>query len=344
MTAFNRISCKAVHNSYSGNISGQRGSIVEQLDAGVRVMELDIYASNFVDYGDYRIGHGSPGDEVWLQGGNPTSILLTEWLAQIASWSRKNEHHAPIQILFDLKESLDLPSASEGNYAALNARLRNAFSQTLLTPSELFGWPDVSSLTGRVYAVLSNDVSHREPYILDRGVDPAVAVNGKGQVVEVHESQQGNHTLWYWAGALNASGAITWKHHGRYGTGTTPAVALNDDGFVVEVHKSQNHDRLWSQVGQLRDDSDIEWQDSHDYDNGIQPTIQFTDAGGNSLREIHRSESHEQNWDWQVILDAATLRLQTTRRPKIYAGVRAQQTKSQSRLAQIQPCCTARLT
>ena len=105
---------------------------------------------------------------------------------------------------------------------------------------------------------------------------------------------------------LNPSGGVTWKRHGRYGTGTTPAVALNDAGFIVEVHKSENHDRLWSQVGRLTPELEIEWQDSHDYDNGISPTIRFKDLKGTSLREIHRSESHAQNWGWQATLETAT--------------------------------------
>lgn len=34
---------RATHNSYSGNLGGTRGSIVSQLDAGVRFLELDIH-------------------------------------------------------------------------------------------------------------------------------------------------------------------------------------------------------------------------------------------------------------------------------------------------------------
>jgi hypothetical protein len=134
-----------------------------------------------------------------------------------------------------------------------------------------------------------------------------VALNGRGQVVEVHDS--GGGTLWYWTGTYGADGRVTWLRHGRYDTGTTPAVALNDNGWLVDVHKSENEDTLWYHVGLLGGDGDITWWPSHRYDNGVLPTVAFTDPAGTRLREIHRSQNNAQNWDWRGTLDtgAATV-------------------------------------
>ena len=47
------------------------------------------------------------------------------------------------------------------------------------------------------------------------------------------------------------------------------------------------------------------WVEHRDYDDGVHPTIRFDDLDGDSLREIHTSQSDsDQNWDWEVILEA----------------------------------------
>lgn len=128
----------ATHNSYSGDFGGKRGSITEQLDAGVRFLELDLHTVNFGAVGDYEIGHGTPGDQVWHQGGNPATNRFRDWLAVIASWSRRHERHAPITVLLDIKTGWGkLPNAAAGNHGALNRELRSAFGGTLLFRSRM---------------------------------------------------------------------------------------------------------------------------------------------------------------------------------------------------------------
>ena len=308
MPAFQQTVFRATHNSYSGNlVGGARGGLVGQLNHGVRLVELDIHSEGFQSNGDYQIGHGGAGDEVdhTAGNGNPASNQFGDWVQQIASWSNSNPAHAPLQLVLDMKNTLTADSARQGNHGALNARLRRAFGASLFPATNPKPWPDVSSMSGKVLVVLSGDVTSREAYVLDRGITPAVSVNSRGQVVEVHESEAGNHSLWYWVGTLGPNGQVTWNNHGRYGTGTTPAVAVNDDGWVVEVHKSQSQDRLWYQLGRINGAGDIDWISNHDFDDGILPSIQFENATGNSLREIHRSQSHDQNWAWNVTLNPA---------------------------------------
>jgi hypothetical protein len=299
MTLLNRAVFKATHNSYSG---GSRGTIAHQLDSGVRLIELDIWAEK----SGFEIGHGSPGDQVAKGNGNPDSIDLQDWIAVIYQWLLANPGSAPVQLVLDVKSA---PSTSAANSGNLNAILASGFQDKLVTPRQMPPWPDVESLSGKVFVVLSGNSDWRESYLLDSGKNPAVSINASNVVVEVHESQSGNNTLWYWTGILQSDGTVAWKHHGQYDNGTTPAVSINDAGWVVEVHKSQSHDQLWYHVGQLTADYDIAWMPSsvqYDPNPSVHPTVCFNSGSSNYLTEIHQSSGSNQNWLWQLTLDPKT--------------------------------------
>ncbi|MFD2348738.1 hypothetical protein ACFSTC_03995 [Nonomuraea ferruginea] len=236
--------------------------------------------------------------------GNPASNLLRDWLTVIDTWSTNHPTAAPITVALDIKDDLtDNTSYAAGNLAALNQELVSVFGAKLLRASDYPATPPtVGALRGRVLALLSGNARTRALYKRDSGTSPAVAMNGRGQVAEVHDSGSGD--LWYWSGTYGSDGTVTWLRHGRYDSGMTPAVALNDDGDLVEVHRSQNATTLWYRVGRLAADGEITWSPSRQYDNGVLPTIRF-DATGTRLREIHRSQSNSQNWTWAGALDPA---------------------------------------
>ncbi|MFI6290784.1 hypothetical protein ACIBEJ_04325 [Nonomuraea sp. NPDC050790] len=296
---------RATHNSYSGDIAGARGSIPAQLDRGVRFVELDIHDNGYTTSRDYAVGHDSPGGEVDHQAGNPGSNNLRDWLEVIDDWSARHPEAAPIVVGLDIKDDLtDNTSYGAGNLAALNDELTSVFGPRLLQARDYPAQPPtVDALRGRVLPVLSGDGRTRTLYKRDVGHNPAVAINGRGQVVEVHDSGSGD--LWYWSGVYGADGRVTWLRHGRYDSGVTPAVALNDNGDLVEVHQSQSATTLWYRVGRLAADGEITWSASRRYDNGVLPTVRFTDPAGTRLREIHRSQSNDQNWTWNGVLDGA---------------------------------------
>ncbi|MEV0593870.1 hypothetical protein [Nonomuraea cavernae] len=293
---------RATHNSYSGNVAGAKGSIAYQLDQGVRFLELDIHDNGYGTSRDYSIGHDSPGDQV-DHTGNPASNLLRDWLNAINAWSTGHPSAAPIVVALDIKDDLtDNTSYAAGNLAALNEELVSVFGSRLYWAEDYpAGSRTVDALRGRVLALISGHDETRTQYKRDIGANPAVAINGRGQVVEVHDS--GSGALWYWTGRYGADGRVTWLRHGRYDSGVTPAVALNDNGDLVEVHQSQNNTTLWYRVGHLGADGEIAWGSSRQYDRGVLPTIRFTDAAGTRLREIHRSQSNSQNWQWAGTLD-----------------------------------------
>lgn len=187
-----------------GTTSGERGGILEQLDAGVRFLELDVFAHNFDSVG-YTIGHGYAGAcDIALALGafntiaecrgflldlngcdvddgtgcevdhgkpetdtlhNPSSDVLVDWLRQISSWSNMHPTHSPITVGLDIKHTF--------NTSALDAMVRSEFL-SIFTPADLAahrevqggaGWPLVDHMRGKVLFVLTGDISTRVAYL-----------------------------------------------------------------------------------------------------------------------------------------------------------------------------------
>ncbi|MEA2601645.1 MAG: hypothetical protein QOF89_2637 [Acidobacteriota bacterium] len=115
---------RTTHNSYSG---GERGSIWQQLDSGVRCIELDLLGSNSTKI---EIGHDVPGDLVSHHHGNPQTNDLSEWLNIIKEWSDVNGKHDPITIFFDLKKYRG------ENLTPLEHELDKAFPEKLIKPDD----------------------------------------------------------------------------------------------------------------------------------------------------------------------------------------------------------------
>ncbi|MEV6846318.1 hypothetical protein [Actinoplanes sp. NPDC051411] len=285
---------RATHNSYSGDIGGARGSIGQQLDSGVRYVELDVWSGSYASTGDYQIGHGSAGDQVDHTGGNPAGNQLRAWLTTVDTWSAAHPAAAPVTVMLDLKDDpTTRASYAAGNFGALNQEVGDVFGARLVRQGPL---GTVGSLRGRVLVLLSGNATARTGYLRDTGSNPAIVVNDKGQVVEVHDNGSGD--LWYWTGQYGADGHLTWLRHGQYDTGRSADVALNDNGTLVEVHQAPSGNNLWSHVGHLGAGGEISWSASARYDTGVLPTVAFTDPAGSAVREIHKSPSNSQNWDW----------------------------------------------
>ncbi len=246
----------------------------------MRFLELDVHDNDFGVHG-YRVGHDGPGDEVDRLAGSPEGDEVDDWLEAIDDWSDNHSGHGPITIAIDLKDDLtDNHSYGEGNLARLNALLKAEFGTKLYRADTLGSdpWPTVASLMDRIIVVLSGDETTRLGYRRDRGDNPAVAMNSRRQIVEVHDSGSGR--LWYWTGQMSLDGSVRWIRHGRYDTGKDPAVALSDSGTIVEVHEDPDlgDHKLWYRVGQLTPDYEIEWvfengQSFPGNDSGVDPSV-----------------------------------------------------------------------
>jgi len=299
----NQVVLGGSHNSYSGH----GGTLRDQLDGGVRCLELDIHDNSYVEKGGYRLGHNSPGDDV-AASENGVGLLLGDWLDLVVDWSKSNGEHAPITVVIDIKDNLtDNNSAEEGNLGALNVEMRERVGTRLWSPEDTRqGWPQVYDMRGKILVQLSGDQLSRTRYLRDPGSRPAVAMNDKGQVIEVHDS--GTGSLWYWTGQMRSDGSIQWFHHGRYDSGEDPAVALDEDGWIVEVHKSESQNHLWAHVAQLHEDYTVTWGDSKKFDSdGTAPSVEW--QSDDSLVEIHRSSSGSQNVRWSVAIDRSDFSL-----------------------------------
>jgi len=296
--SFPNANFKATHNSYSGE---ECGSFTEQLDRGVRFLELDINQAGFPGIGDYLIGHGSPGNDVSHEAGNPATNLMQDWLGLIASWSRANPTHAPITIGLDLKDNLSAATSTfDGNLTALNELVHASLGEQLYRAADLVGpWPDVDALRGRIMTVLSGDQTARQAYLRTLGDQAAVAVNASGAVVALYRDTR-DGAIWSWTGK-ETDGRVTWQRNDRLTEGQTPAICLNNQGWTVAVW--ERDEQLYYRAGRLTEDGAIAWGGAYRYDSGVSPTVRFTDLDGTTFKEIHLSESTGKHWQHHAVLN-----------------------------------------
>lgn len=275
---------KSSHNSYEG---GPRGTIINQLNSGIRSIEYDLHDNDFMTQG-YRLGHIRHNDSVALGGDNPNSTALPSWLDILETWSDRHPQHAPLILILDLKDNLtDNRSYAEGNLTHLNKEILGAFSR-IWRPED--GVLDVESMRGHTLCVLSGDQETRLSYLYDQGTSPAVTANQNGVILEVHDSGSGH--IWYWSGELETElgeSRLSWRRHGRYDTGRRPSVLLDSQGRVIEVHQSESRDRLWTMVGHINTSGELYLGDSNDFADGSNPTLRWAhevDGGPVDYTEI----------------------------------------------------------
>src|SRR5574341_739809 len=178
MSRFHEAFFMATHNSFQ---VGLGLSIREQLDIGVRCLELDLNVGNYAAVGDFQIGHEDPGVDVLGGMGedllddrppipaakaNPQRLApFKEWIGVAAQWSRQNPGHAPLTIYLDLKDNLAGRAAGQGSLDDVDQAIEDVFGGSLFARRDLHGaWPDVAVLAGRVLCVLSGSPQSRFAY------------------------------------------------------------------------------------------------------------------------------------------------------------------------------------
>lgn len=290
--SYSKATFKATHNSYSGPLPNfDRGSIPQQLDAGVRFIEFDVNCVDYLQVRDYQVGHEKPGLEVHHADGNPSTLVMEDWLGVIATWSDAHPDHVPITVGLDLKNNLaKIETMLEGNLAALNRHVRNALGDKLFTPIELGDgdWPSVNELRGRIIVVMSGDTKSRVAYLKDHGEDPAVDMNSHGHILEVHKSQA-NAGMWFWTGRYRDDDTVVWEGHGDLEKGLAPAVCINDDNLVVVVSQSHRRNMLYYQVGRLNDDGHLEISKEYKLHGGTDASVRFVEPNSLDISLIYRA-------------------------------------------------------
>lgn len=115
----------------------------------------------------------------------------------------------------------------------------------------------------------------------DSGVVPAIGLNNNGVVVEVHQTNGVDFSLWYHVGIVNSGNkTIDWGDSHQYDSGIAPAVIVTDDNFIVEVHQSQGFNTLWYRTGTVDPNAKtVTWNgDAVQYGNGSLPRIGTNNA------------------------------------------------------------------
>jgi hypothetical protein len=142
--------------------------LAQQLDEGVRQLELDVH---YGADGRFRVFHVPAGDE------NTTCAFLHDCLSAVRLWSAGHPFHQPIVVLVQPEDEFDAIKI-DGHYDALDAEVRAVVPRDrLITPDDVRagratltaavrggGWPTLSESRGRLLFVLADEGRHRAAY------------------------------------------------------------------------------------------------------------------------------------------------------------------------------------
>ena len=298
-------SFKATHNSYSGNIrafenipiienKGVRGSIIQQLDSGVRLLEFDIHSET----GAFLLGHGWKGHEVAHDRGNPESNLLEDWFKIIADWSAKNPNHIPITIVLDVKENID--NTATGNLADLNDFIQDKFEQRLFCRKDYDADapPKVADLCGRILVVLSGDKTNRKAYhnsaVYEQRMFLEYQKDDGSDLDEIKDSlfyaTNASDKNYDWATENREHGKIIrlWKYN------KDKSIAINFP--ATDTPYWGRYLRPCEHIGTIPQFPGIplEWGADHNFDKGVSPSVALNNS--NLTVEVHQSDAHETLW------------------------------------------------
>lgn len=127
----------------------------------------------------------------------------------------------------------------------------------------------------------------------DSGMRPVVALNNKGQVLEMHmTSRVGSFSTFYRVGTLQED-SITWSNNSlEYRSGKRVQVALNDNGIAVEIHEQAPLNRATvCAVGRIQSSDSttakVRWGSMFILGRGSNPHIAINKA--NQVVEVHET-------------------------------------------------------
>lgn len=320
------------HNSYSGNTSGRRGTIWQQLDYGARHIEFDIRGGD-----SFNLGHTSTGHQVYKEKGNPDTNELKPWIELINDWSDEsaNDEHVPLVVMFDGKGSWN-----GSDVTALESLCKEVFGDKIFRQDEWSGGTyTVDQMKGKILLLLSGSarVEDNNGYFFiedqgDEGRESNLFVAwkaGSDMVEKITQANEAGRLGRFWEFDGHAGdvenihvpyratdkpyisnyqfqsielGAIPllpqrfldWEGSVSYDQGVDPSVALNDNNVVLELHKSQTFNVLYYNLGQAGE-STINWyQQGVELDSGVQPSVALNNHG--YAIEMHKSNNTDVLW------------------------------------------------
>jgi hypothetical protein len=137
--------------------------LAEQLDLGIRKLELDIF---YVAYEDqFLVGHVQQIDM------NSNCDTLRICLTQIMAWSQINPTHAPLWISFNAKDGyirgLPSPEAfSTAAFALMDSIVEELLGEKLIRPRDIVDlqWPLLDEARGKFILILDEGGAKRDMY------------------------------------------------------------------------------------------------------------------------------------------------------------------------------------
>lgn len=175
----NHIQAKGTHNSYhiedpttSKSIPEYRYThkpLNEQLDAGVRQIELDIH---FIEGEGLKVFHVPYIDTL------STCGLFTDCLKIVKTWSDEHPEHHPILIFIEPKDDIDEIKLDD-KYSVVESDILSVFPRgRIITPDDVrgdyptlreailnTGWPTLGETRGKVFFHVNDSGSFRDSYL-----------------------------------------------------------------------------------------------------------------------------------------------------------------------------------
>ncbi len=153
-------------------------SLTEQLQLGVRKLELDVFYDPLGELFPGRVESGSAFPVLHVQNLDDRSNCpdLLTCLMEVERWSSAHSRHVPIFISFNAKDSvIDQPGFvrplpfDEDAWLAMDAEIRSVLGERLIEPSEVISeagpqWPLLDSVRGGYLTVLDEGGRKRETY------------------------------------------------------------------------------------------------------------------------------------------------------------------------------------
>ncbi len=193
----NEIQVLGSHNSYKQTMSAENFAalternpevaasleythlpLAEQLDLGIRKLELDVFYDPQGELFPGVVTSGSRFPVLHVQNLDDRSSCpdLLSCLTEITRWSRAHASHVPIFISFNAKDSaIDQPGFirplpfDEDAWLAMDAEIRAVLGEALIEPADVIGesgpeWPLLNSVRGRFLTILDEGGDKRATY------------------------------------------------------------------------------------------------------------------------------------------------------------------------------------
>jgi len=180
MPAVNFLALSVARAEIAATLEYSHLLLPEQLNLGIRKLELDIYfdpdGSLFPDRGP---GSQFPVLHVQNLDDRSNCESLVHCLTLLRTWSEQHPRHVPVFVSFNAKDAaIEWPGAvtplpfGEDAWQAMDYELRAVLGGKLITPAEVFAsgeldWPLLDAARGRFIAVLDESGDKRRSYVSD---------------------------------------------------------------------------------------------------------------------------------------------------------------------------------